>query len=128
MWEFPGGKIEKGESPEQCLQRELFEEMNIIIRPYQKYGENVHNYGQILIRLIAYRAAYVSGDIILVDHDEYLWVHEKDLGEYQFAAADIKFVEMLGHERYMAMSKQSVPDETKVKIDKFKKGDLSGEQ
>ncbi|XEC95999.1 (deoxy)nucleoside triphosphate pyrophosphohydrolase [Paenibacillus tarimensis] len=95
MWEFPGGKIEKDESIQACLQRELLEEMNIKIDPYEYFGDNDHFYGTTHIRLIAYRAVFVRGEITLVDHDEYRWVDREELKEYRFAPADIKFVDML---------------------------------
>ncbi|MED4754588.1 8-oxo-dGTP diphosphatase MutT [Brevibacillus choshinensis] len=98
MWEFPGGKIEQGETVEACLQRELREEMNISIKPYELFGVNDHFYGSNHIRLFAHMAKYISGEISLVDHDEYRWVERDQLQEYLFAPADIKFVEMLQKE------------------------------
>ncbi|UJF32651.1 (deoxy)nucleoside triphosphate pyrophosphohydrolase [Paenibacillus hexagrammi] len=95
LWEFPGGKLEEGESPEACLVRELREEMNIDIEPYEFFGVNDHWYGEIHIQLIAYRARLVSGEITLVDHDECRWVRKEELNEFQFAPADVKFVDML---------------------------------
>lgn len=95
LWEFPGGKLELDESPEACLIRELAEEMKIVIEPYAYYGTNEHVYGAVHIQLIAYKARYISGSIGLVDHDEYRWVDLRDLGEYTFAPADVKFVESL---------------------------------
>jgi len=95
LWEFPGGKIELEETPEECLERELREEMNIEIEPYAYFGENDHWYGETHIRLITYRAGLVSGEIKLVDHDEYSWVNPSQLGEFAFAPADIRFVKML---------------------------------
>lgn len=95
LWEFPGGKIEQGESVEACLQRELREEMNISIDPYEPFGVNDHAYGTTQIRLFVHRARFVGGDISLTDHDEYRWVSREELREYPFAPADIKFVEML---------------------------------
>jgi 8-oxo-dGTP diphosphatase len=71
MWEFPGGKIEGNETVDECLRRELREEMNIEIEPYAYFGENDHRYGETHIRLIAYLAKFASGEIKLVDHDEY---------------------------------------------------------
>ncbi|WP_435168490.1 8-oxo-dGTP diphosphatase MutT [Paenibacillus glycanilyticus] len=95
MWEFPGGKIEAGETAEACLKRELLEEMHIEINPYAYFGVNDHHYGATHIRLIAYKATFVSGEIMLVDHDEYRWITAAELGEFTFAPADIPFVEML---------------------------------
>nr|WP_091188544.1 8-oxo-dGTP diphosphatase MutT [Paenibacillus catalpae] len=95
MWEFPGGKIEVGETAEDCLKRELLEEMNIEITPYAYFGVNDHHYGSTHIRLIAYQAAFVSGEITLVDHDEYRWISSDELKEFTFAPADIPFVVML---------------------------------
>ncbi|PWV98530.1 8-oxo-dGTP diphosphatase [Paenibacillus cellulosilyticus] len=97
LWEFPGGKIEQGELAEDCLRRELMEEMQINIAPYAYFGVNDHHYGATHIRLIAYRARYMSGQIALVDHDEYRWITTCDLTEFTFAPADVKFVEMLQH-------------------------------
>jgi 8-oxo-dGTP diphosphatase len=95
LWEFPGGKLEPGEQAEDCLKRELLEEMNIVIEPYERFGVNEHDYESVRIRLIAYRARYVRGTIKLVDHDDYRWVTPDELSEYLFAPADIPFVEKL---------------------------------
>jgi len=95
MWEFPGGKVEQNETVEACLQRELLEEMNIAIDPYELFAVNEHDYGTIQIRLIAYKAKYRSGEIQLIDHDHYRWVSKEELKHYQWAPADIPFVERL---------------------------------
>lgn len=94
-WEFPGGKLEKGESPEGCLERELMEEMCIKIQVKQFLMENTHRYEMGTIRLMAYRAEYLEGNINLIDHSEVRWVAVNTLGEYDFAEADIPFVEKL---------------------------------
>lgn len=95
FWEFPGGKLEAGEDAPQCLRRELMEEMNIAIRPYEAYGVNVHSYGSLHIRLAAWKAEFLSGDIRLIDHDEYRWVLPGELDRFVFAPADVPFVNKL---------------------------------
>lgn len=95
LWEFPGGKLEEGESPDACLRRELMEEMGIEIAVDRLFGVNDHDYGAIHIHLIAYEAKLVAGEITLIDHDRYDWVRKEQLADYPFAPADIKFILML---------------------------------
>ncbi|SET11073.1 8-oxo-dGTP diphosphatase [Natronincola peptidivorans] len=95
LWEFPGGKIEVGETPEKCLKRELKEEMNIDIKVNEYFGENIYAYEDITIKLLAYYAEILKGSIQLKDHDTYKWVKSKSLGNYAFAAADVQFVKEL---------------------------------
>jgi 8-oxo-dGTP diphosphatase len=95
LWEFPGGKIENNETIEECLKRELLEEMNIEIQPFEPFGVNDHYYGSKHIRLYAHKAKIVSGELILVDHDQCKWVYSNELGEYEFAPADVMFVKCL---------------------------------
>ncbi|WP_139991865.1 8-oxo-dGTP diphosphatase MutT [Paenibacillus paridis] len=95
LWEFPGGKLEENETPEDCLRRELLEEMSITIEPTSFFAQNEHCYGTTCIRLLAYKATYIEGEIKLVDHDEYCWVYREELKDYDFAPADIKFVNQL---------------------------------
>ena len=94
-WEFPGGKIEPGETPEQCLQRELNEEFDIDVSIGERLGANVHRYPHISIELIAFRASWIGGTIRMNDHKAYRWVTIDQLGGYDFAPADIPFVDML---------------------------------
>lgn len=91
-WEFPGGKLERNESPEQCLERELKEEFNVVVSVGPFFFENTHQYEEKIVRLLAYEVAYISGDFNLNDHDKILWLAPKDLGTVTWAPADIPLV------------------------------------
>lgn len=95
FWEFPGGKIELGEKPEEALQRELKEEMNIEIEVGEYFDTNVHDYGKVVIKLIAYFAKIKSGTINLIDHDKIEWVSKEEITNFNFAPADVPLVERL---------------------------------
>lgn len=95
LWEFPGGKIEKGETSEEALIRELKEEMDIDIAIDNYFGENVHSHDTITIKLIAFQGSIVKGNIKLSVHDECRWVSIEELKNFNFAPADIYFVDKL---------------------------------
>lgn len=94
-WEFPGGKVEAGESPEACLHRELLEELEIETTIGDKLTESIHTYETGAIRLLAYRATILSGILSLHVHDEYRWVCISDLMHYQLLPADKLIAEFL---------------------------------
>lgn len=97
-WEFPGGKIEPGESPEDCLTREMSEEFAIEVRVGEFFTESLHTFpgGQILV--LAYFCRWAGGDIRPVEHEEYRWVTASELGGFDFAPADVPIAAKLMHE------------------------------
>lgn len=95
FWEFPGGKIEAGETPQECLVRELYEEMNLVIEIGDYVGESIHEYDEGTVRLFAYKGKVIGGDIKLKDHDRYLWLSPQDLEKKKMAPADVPFLEKL---------------------------------
>jgi 8-oxo-dGTP diphosphatase len=92
-WEFPGGKIENNETPEQCLKREMKEEFDIDVSVGEHLGSSIYHYDHISIELLAYRTYWEAGTINLKDHDEYRWVTFRKLQEFNFAPADIPIAE-----------------------------------
>ena len=95
LWEFPGGKIEKDETPEQCLKRELFEEFEIDVRIGQFITESRFSYKKKNIRLLAYEVEYLGGDFSLKVHSAISWVPLDKLTSYSFAPADIPILEII---------------------------------
>ncbi len=92
-WEFPGGKLEKNETPEGCLERELAEEFRIRSKAGAYIGESVYDYGEKIVRLLGYEVEHLSGDFELVDHDELRWLEVDQLSDVKWAPADIPLVE-----------------------------------
>lgn len=94
-WEFPGGKLEHNESPEQCIQREILEELGIAISVVKQLTTVIHDYGTVKISLIPFLAEFKSGTILLKEHIRYLWVAPNQLHQHDWVEADVKVVKEL---------------------------------
>ncbi len=94
-WEFPGGKIEKGENPEACLKREIKEELNVDIEVEGIYQIVSHNYENRQVILLCYTCRIVDGELKNVDCHDFRWVTPAEMDRYEFAPADIPVVEKL---------------------------------
>ncbi|MCX7822653.1 MAG: (deoxy)nucleoside triphosphate pyrophosphohydrolase [Syntrophobacterales bacterium] len=87
-WEFPGGKVKRGETPQESLKRELYEELNIEVEVGDFLVEEIYHYPHISIRLRAYRCTWKGGEIHLKDHGEYAWVLPEELFSFTLSPAD----------------------------------------
>ncbi len=88
LWEFPGGKIELGETREHAIIREIKEEMNIEIEVEKYLAEKVFEYPEKTINLIALKCKIINGKITLNEHEDAKWINKNELTNYNFAPAD----------------------------------------
>jgi len=95
QWEFPGGKIEPGESPEDCLVREMQEEFGIRVVVDRFFAESTHRFPGGCIQVFAYFCRWQSGEIRPTEHEEYRWVSAAELSGFDFAPADVPVAERL---------------------------------
>ena len=98
-WEFPGGKLEPGETEADCLLREIREELNIDIALDQRLTPVEHHYPHISIQLIPYTARYLSGTLTLREHKAHRFLRKEELEGLDWAAADVPIMkEFLNYE------------------------------
>jgi len=107
LWEFPGGKLEKGEDLESCLIREIREELGIRIEVLEPMISVRHAYSHFRITLHAFRCKYAGGKIRLLECDDYRWITSQELTAFAFPAADHRIIEVL-------MKQKEEPDENSV--------------
>ncbi|MDO6354630.1 (deoxy)nucleoside triphosphate pyrophosphohydrolase [Caloramator sp. CAR-1] len=97
-WEFPGGKLEENETYEECLKREIYEELKMNIEIIKPFEEVVHEYDNGKIKLISFLVKPLSYDYKLSVHDDARWVSIDDLLNYDLAPADIPIAKKLQEE------------------------------
>ena len=93
MWEFPGGKVEPGETEEQAIEREIMEEFNIEVRAKEFIKNSIYETPSKIIDLRLYGCDYISGKIEISEHKQYKWIDKKDIFNYDLAPADIELAE-----------------------------------
>jgi 8-oxo-dGTP diphosphatase len=98
-WEFPGGKLEPDESPEDCLVRELSEEIGVRVRPQEILEVVFHKYPEKSVLLLFYRCELLEGEPQPIECDEVRWVALADLTSLDWAPADVPFVRRLALNR-----------------------------
>ena len=88
LWEFVGGKVEKGESKEQALIRECREELAIDIAVDSVFTEVTHDYPDIAIHLTLFNSRIVGGQLTLLEHNDMAWIIPFEIENYDFCPAD----------------------------------------
>lgn len=92
QWEFPGGKIERKESVEEALKREILEELGCTIEFQSIFRDDIHEYDDIIVNLITAKCRIVSCQPNAVEHSKLLWLKRENLNSLRWAQADIPAV------------------------------------
>ncbi|MCX6900293.1 MAG: 8-oxo-dGTP diphosphatase MutT [Verrucomicrobia bacterium] len=95
LWEFPGGKREPGETFEQCLSRELQEELGVTARVGRLVHDVTHSYPERTVRLCFYECELLSGEPKPIHCQDCRWVLPDELRRYKFPPADDELIELL---------------------------------
>ena len=98
-WEFPGGKIEAHETVEECLVREIQEELGVQIRPVQLFCIQDHAYPGKTVRLHFYFCDWISGAPVRRDCHDFRWVRPEEMKNFNFIPADTEIINELIRER-----------------------------
>jgi len=94
-WEFPGGKLNPGETPEGSIIREIREELGVEISVIQLLPSVRHRYSDSDIKLIPFVCSIKKGEIDLSEHKSYSWVHRSELDQVDWLEADIEVVALI---------------------------------
>lgn len=97
LWEFPGGKIELGESLADCAVRECQEELGIQVKPLQLLEEIKHDYPEVHVHLYFMLCKHISGEPQTLDVADFTWAAPKEFKNYKFPPADEKVIENYIH-------------------------------
>lgn len=99
LWEFPGGKVENGESREEAVVRECEEELGVKLAVEKIYASQIHSYEDITIELTLFKAKIIYGTPKLLEHNDIRWIYPEEAANFNFCPADREIVKELSVNR-----------------------------
>ena len=94
-WEFPGGKIESGETPQEALKREIIEELDTEVSVGELMDTVEYNYPQFHLSMDCFWCQIVRGNLVLKEHEAARWLTKDELNNVEWLPADITLIEKI---------------------------------
>ena len=110
LWEFVGGKLEKGETAEEALIRECREELGVTVLPKDVFMEVIHEYPDITVKLTVFNSEISFGEPKLLEHAAIRWITPDETEKYEFCPADEDILKKI------KASRAKAPDEKKLRL------------
>lgn len=98
LWEFVGGKVERGETKQQSLVRECREELGVTVAVGDVYYEVTHEYPDITVHLTLFEAQIILGVPQMLEHNDIKWISPSEISDYEFCPADKDILKKLAEQ------------------------------